>query len=91
MFKLRHWRYCVLMCHQAIEKIMKAHLVEDNKEVRRIHNLVKIGRQTELDFPPDMWNFIKELNPHYQPNRYPDIAYKANIRYSNEDAKLHLH
>lgn len=84
---LKYRGHAVMMSHQAIEKILKAYLAENNIEIRKIHNLVTIGKQTELDFPEEMWEFIQELNPHYHPNRYHDISYKITFHYTQQRAK----
>lgn len=82
---------CILHCHQALEKILKSILVEKNKTVKRTHDLLSIANDTKLNLPNDYLEFIKVLNPHYGPARYPDIIYnRPIIRYSKSMARLYF-
>ncbi len=84
-----HWsrQLCVLHCHQAIEKILKTVIVENGDEVRRIHDLIILLKDSKLELTEKFQNHIDQLNPHYQLSRYPDIFYKGPIlRYDNETA-----
>lgn len=88
-----HWSYqlCVWHCHQAMEKVLKAVIVEKNGEIKKVHDLVKLTKDSELELPRDFQEYIDKLNPHYQPPRYPDIPYKGPIfRYTKEIARSHL-
>jgi len=77
-------------CHQAIEKILKAIIVENGETPIKTHNLVFLLQKTKLEIPADFKNYIEELNPHYQPARYPDVVYKGPIlKYDEEVARYH--
>lgn len=85
------YQLCVLHCHQAIEKILKAIIVEKGETPIKTHNLVFLLQKTKLEIPEDFRNYIEELNPHYQPARYPDIVYKGPIlKYNKETAQYHF-
>lgn len=88
-----HWSYqlCVLHCHQAIEKILKTIIVNRRKEPKRVHNLIFLLEESALKIPEDFREYIEELNPHYQPSRYPDVRYKGPVlKYNREIAKYHF-
>ncbi|MDI6602526.1 MAG: HEPN domain-containing protein [Patescibacteria group bacterium] len=87
------WTYqlSVLHCHQAVEKILKAVIVAKGKEIKKIHDLIPLLRDSELDLPREFQEYIDKLNPHYQPIRYPDIPYKGPIlKYNREIAQEYL-
>jgi HEPN domain-containing protein len=73
-----HWSYqlCVLHCHQAIEKILKTVIVKNGDEVKKIHDLITLLKDSKLKLPEKFQEHIDQLNPHYQLPRYPDISYK---------------
>jgi HEPN domain-containing protein len=82
------YQLSILHCHQALEKILKALIVEKGKEIKKIHDLITLLKDSELDLPKNFEVFIEKLNPHYQPTRYPDIPYKGPIlRYNKEIAR----
>lgn len=88
-----HWSYqlCVLHCHQAIEKILKTIIVNKGKEIKKIHDLIILLKDSEIKLPKNLEEYIDELNPHYQPSRYPDIPYKGPIfKYNKEIAQYHF-
>jgi HEPN domain-containing protein len=87
------WTYqlSVLHCHQTIEKILKAIIVENGETPIKTHNLVFLLQKTKLEIPVDFKNYIEELNPHYQPARYPDVVYKGPVlKYDEKVARYHL-
>lgn len=86
IFKLRYWGHTVMMSHQSIEKAIKANLAEQDKHIPRIHDLAKLTKLTGIDFSDNQLQFIEEINPHYQLNRYLDISYNDKFRYNKESA-----
>ena len=63
--------YC---CHQALEFILKAAIVEFEEEVPpKIHNLDALARATKIDFPPSWYEDLAEITRHYWRVRYPDF------------------
>lgn len=87
------WSYqlCVLHCHQAIEKILKAVIINKGEEPKRVHNLIFLLEKSGLRVTEEFRKYVEELNPHYQPSRYPDIRYKGPIlKYNQDIAKYHF-
>lgn len=87
------YQSAVLHCHQAIEKIIKTVIVLNEDEVYRIHDLVRLAELSELKLADEFQNYIRELNVHYQPSRYPDISYEGKtgkFYYSKENSQYHF-
>jgi HEPN domain-containing protein len=76
------YQVCVYHCHQAIEKMLKAHLIKQSKPVIRIHDLIWLEEKTDLEIPMELHQFIRDLNPHYQVARYPDLPFTSNFIFS---------
>lgn len=90
--KKRVYQICVLHCHQAVEKILKSYLIEQDIIPPRIHNLLRLKEIIGIKFDEKNTKFLEQLNPHYQPPRYPDLVYKNSIRkiYNKNIAKKYL-
>lgn len=84
------WQHCVLNCHQAIEKILKAVIIEQDKEPKKIHNLVTLLQNSKLQCPQQFRKYIEQLSPHYLPARYPDVRYKMRFIYNQRVAGYYL-
>lgn len=76
------YQVCIYHCHQAIEKILKAHLVKQGKPVIKIHDLVWLEEKAALKIPIELHQFIRDLSPHYQVVRYPDMPFTSNFIFS---------
>lgn len=70
------WTHLLVLwhCHQAIEKTLKAVMVQQNKEILKIHDLPRLAQLTELVFTKHHQQTIDKLNKFYLRSRYPDIA-----------------
>jgi HEPN domain-containing protein len=85
------FQLAVLHCHQAIEKMLKTKIVAMGKEPKRVHNLIFLAQESGLDLPGEFKSYLEELNPHYQPARYPDIPYKGPLlKYNEKIAQYHF-
>lgn len=63
--------YC---CHQALEKILKACIVEfTNTAAPKIHNLDALAKQSTLLFSPTWLEDLAEITRHFWRVRYPDF------------------
>jgi len=63
---------CYYHLHQAVEKYLKAYLAENNIKILKTHDLVNILNETKIKLPKELSGFIDDLNPFYNPIRYPD-------------------
>jgi len=84
------YQLAVLHCHQAIEKILKTVLVSSGQEPKRTHDLIKLAETSKLKLSQEFESYLKQLNIHYQPARYPDIQYDDNLKYDKDTAEYHF-
>jgi HEPN domain-containing protein len=72
-FKMARYPQALYLLCQAIEKTLKAGIVEFiNQSSRKTHNLVSIAKHTKLSFSSDQLNALRELTRIYSQVRYPD-------------------
>lgn len=83
------YQIAVFHCHQAIEKILKAHLVEQDKEVPKIHDLTRLRVLSHLQFSVAQETMIDELQPHYLLPRYPDLPFASQFSYTYNHKNTH--
>lgn len=84
-------------CQQAIEKTFKAILVEQNKEIFKIHDLARLNELTKIELSAKDLEFILKLNNYYLKSRYPDLIYaplakpdnKLTLQIYSQTIKLH--
>ena len=68
----------LFFCHLAIEKSLKARVVEITKEIApRSHNLLYLSEKAEITFDDDIEIFLGILMKYQLQGRYPD--YKPTI------------
>ena len=89
MLKTSRYLYVGFMCHQVIEKALKAVISRDCEEGEippRIHHLLKLADRANLfnKMSPKQQNFIKELNPMNIEARYPEHKEKIAAGLSND-------
>ncbi|WP_425358476.1 HEPN domain-containing protein [Thermosediminibacter oceani] len=75
MFKAGRYNYCIFMCHQAVEKLLKALIIFLHKEFPpKTHNLITLLEMIDQNPEKEMQTIILKLNPHYMVSRSPDAA-----------------
>lgn len=79
-FGIGHYDLASFLCQQAVEKSLKAVLIERKNEFPKIHDLVRLGKLVELD--ERLLKNCEKLSPVYIGARYPDIEDK----YSSEES-----
>lgn len=78
LFEKGHFLYVGFMCHQSVEKMLKALYVKKHDTVPPyIHKLDKLIELTGLELPEDKLDLIDELSPLNIQARYP--TYKEAI------------
>ncbi len=77
LFQNKKFDGAVFYCQQSIEKGLKALLVKQKKELRKIHDLVELGKEAGL--PQNFLNYCKELTAAYLYSRYPDVSKTKDI------------
>lgn len=64
----------VYSCHQALEKILKAAIVEfAGKLPSKSHNLDALAKESTLALPSDWYEELAEITRHFWRVRYPDF------------------
>lgn len=79
MLDARRYLYVAYMCQQAVEKIIKAIIAQQDKENFPIHNLNRLAEIAEIsrELTPKQFNFLAELTPYHIETRYGD--YKESL------------
>lgn len=90
LFKGRSYEASIWHCHQACEKTLKAIIVEKNIRLRKTHDLVGLSEDAKINLPKNISEFIDNLNPYYNPIRYPDVFLESKLAYSRPIAQTIL-
>jgi len=74
MLKTKRWLYVAFMCHQVVEKILKAYYADQKNALPPfIHNLFKLASVSNLHLllSKDQLDFLDELEPLNIEAKYP--------------------
>ena len=68
------YRYCVFFCHLALEKQLKAILIERSgiQNPPRTHNLIDLAGDAGIDLHAEYYGFMLELSKQSIAARYPE-------------------
>ncbi|HDZ69224.1 MAG TPA: HEPN domain-containing protein [Phycisphaerales bacterium] len=70
-----HLRHCLFFAHLAVEKMLKAHVTRQTKDVPpRIHNLIRLAGIAGLPLDPEQESFLNGFDVYQLEGRYPDSA-----------------
>lgn len=73
------------MCHQAVEKGLKAlYLIRSKEKIIISHSLVEIGKALKID--SDLMTDIRKLTSEYILTKYPDAT--NSVPYENYDERI---
>ena len=74
MLDTGRYLYVGYMCQQAVEKVLKGIIAQQNKENLPIHNLNRLAQVAgiENDLNTEQFNFLAELTPYCIEARYGD-------------------
>ena len=89
MLETKRYLYVGFMCHQTIEKTLKAVIASRGQFPPKIHNLSMLSDKAELtkEFTPEQIKFIIALNPLNIESRYPKYKDKINSMLTQEKCK----
>lgn len=74
LYKGRRYSMAVYCCHQALEMILKAAIVEFTGKVPpKIHKLDELAVQSKLPIPSEWLADLAEITSHFWRVRYPDF------------------
>lgn len=91
IFKGKKYYLVTFLCHQSIEKGLKALILHNTKEQKiEGHSLIFLSKKANL--PEEFITKIRKINPHYSLSRYPDLTEDAPFElYDEEISKEHLY
>jgi HEPN domain-containing protein len=100
MLKAKRYLYVGFMCHQTIEKVLKAYYVKiKNKVPPHIHNLLFLAEETGIythfsEKQKDLLNELRPLNiearyPKYKDNLFKSLSAKRCEKILQETAELY--
>lgn len=78
MLTSRQYRWVVFLCHIAIEKMLKACIVEfADRYPPHIHILTRLAEIANIGLPEHVKEFVEEMSDRSTPTRYPeeDVVY----------------
>lgn len=80
MFDTKRYLYVGFMCHQTIEKCLKAVIAKTGDFPPKIHNLIELSKKAALYhmFSDTQKDFMMDLNPLNIESRYPSYVEKIN-------------
>lgn len=80
LFAVEKYDWCLFIGHLVLEKALKAHYVHDNENQMppRIHNLLKLAKETRLVLTEEQALFLNEVSDFNLEVRYPQ--YKREFR-----------
>lgn len=75
MWKAHRYGPTAFYCQQALEKIIKAGIIEfANERPPKIHDLFKLNQKAGIKIPKKWHKIMKLLTRHYYLVRYPDMV-----------------
>jgi len=78
-------------CQQAIEKTLKAVILErTGEEPPRIHNLMRLAQLAPAELSEDQMMLMRELGVSYIESRYPDASLAEQSQPTAESARSYL-
>lgn len=80
MLDTGRYLYVGFLCHQTIEKYLKAVIAKSGQFPPKIHNLINLAEKASIieRISDDQKDFLSELNPLNIEARYPDYKNKIN-------------
>lgn len=86
-FNGKKYKAASFWCQQCAEKALKSFLINKNKEMPKIHDLVKLGKIVNLD--KELLDKCEKLTYVYIESRYPDVIQsKYNPKETEDDIKI---
>ena len=85
--KAEDYDWTAFQCQQAVEKALKALMIEEKGKSVKAHELDFLAR--EMNLPGQLINLCDELAPAYTATRYPDAEIGEEL-YNEETAKKML-
>lgn len=72
LFEAGKYDWCLFLWHLVIEKLLKAKLSKEGKEIPAIHDLKTLSKNTDINFPPEELAQLIEITSFNINARYDD-------------------
>jgi HEPN domain-containing protein len=73
LLEKEHFRHCLFFAHLALEKMLKAHVTKQTKDIPpRTHNLARLVEIAGLRLDAEQEKFLREFGIYQLEGRYPD-------------------
>lgn len=80
-YKLKNYAWCLFLCHLALEKMLKARVLESTKrEAPYTHDLVLLAKLTHIKFGDQTLEYLDTINKFNIEARYEDYKDKLKRR-----------
>lgn len=87
-----HYDWSLFIWHLAIEKIIKAKTISQNKQIVYTHNLVRLIKFTDIDLSDELEDYLDEITTYNIEARYDDYKLsfykKATKEYYQKWSKI---
>ena len=78
LFEKGHLRHCLLFAHLALEKMLKAHVTRQTKNMPpKIHSLPRLATLAGLTLSGEQMDLLREFGIYQIEGRYPDAQQVA--------------
>ena len=78
LFENKKYDGTAFFCQQSVEKGLKALALKEKNRIKKIHDLVELGK--DINLPKNLIQYCKELTLSYIYSRYPDVKEEKNIK-----------
>jgi HEPN domain-containing protein len=91
LFKLKHYAYCLFFCHLAVEKLLKALVVQKTgKPAPPIHDLKKLAKLAALKLTSVQRERLEAITTFNIMARYDDVKQSFHKKATRDFAKEYL-
>src|SRR3989339_1908379 len=88
LYKIGRNDWCLFIWHLAIEKMLKAILLTEEKEIEYTHKLLALARKTSISLSKSQEKYLREITTYNIEARYDDYKlsfyYKADNDYTQK-------
>lgn len=84
----KNFHISVQASQQAVEKGLKAIILQENNEIPKTHNLFTLAKKIKT--PPHILDLCSKLNPIFHESRYPDATPQIPAKHFTKDKAEHF-
>ena len=70
LFRLGHYDWCLFIWHIAIEKVIKAHIMQSDREFTYTHKLINLAKQAGIPLTDEEKDQLREITTYNLNARY---------------------